>query len=241
MTGNIFWGDPKVYLSLLAILISLAAFIFTLANQSEQNRRWDALNLGNVVIKETEFIKFNSLTVVEAQQIDWGYNVLLLQNANEQDKVFTINCLQIFDITNNQIIPHSKVCRTMKDVYEEIEDMHLTPSDVTIKRVFKGRISMENIGKTDVNNFSATVLGLRPNGNWDQLFASQEKRNLGGSQKLDLPLTINFTLEGNIPEQMNFEIKWEYQDANGVEHKKSQKMRWIRRENKWSFLDATEQ
>ena len=36
MNSNSFWSDPKVYISLLAILISIAAFIFTLANQTEQ-------------------------------------------------------------------------------------------------------------------------------------------------------------------------------------------------------------
>ncbi len=232
MGSSTFFGDPKVYLSLLAIIVSFAAFVFTLANQTEQNRRWDALNIGNVVIKETEFIKFNSMTVAEARATNWGYNVLLLSNADEPGIVFTINALRIFDANTNELIPNSKFCQTVDEANEEIKDVHRLPADIIIKRVIKGRIGMENIGKTEVRNLSTIVTGLMPDGSWSTYFQSAEKPNLGASQNLNIPMTINFTLEGNIPAEMTFQIKWEYQDANDVEHKKSQKMKWIRSENK---------
>ena len=238
MASNTFFGDPKVYLSLLAILVSIIAFIFTLANQTEQNRRWDSLNIGNVVIKETEFIKCNSMTIEEAQATNWGYNVLLLANNEAPRMVYTINSLQIFDANTHELIPYSKFCRTVVEVNEEIEDVHRLPADILIRQVVKGRIVLENIGKTEVRNLSAILNRLMPDGNWSTCFQSEEKRNLGASQKLNVPMTLNFTLQQNIPVEMTFEIKWEYQDANDVEHKKYQKMKWIRSENKWNFLEG---
>lgn len=50
-----FFSDPKVILSLLAIGISLISFIWTLANQWEQNRRWNSLNAAAVELKAVKF------------------------------------------------------------------------------------------------------------------------------------------------------------------------------------------
>lgn len=39
-----FFSDPKVIISILAIIISIFTLIWTLGNQAEQNRRWNKLN-----------------------------------------------------------------------------------------------------------------------------------------------------------------------------------------------------
>ena len=68
-----FFSDPKVILSLFALLISSVSLIWTLANEWEQNRRWDNLNSANIAIKEVKMTKWKELTKDEAMKTHWGY------------------------------------------------------------------------------------------------------------------------------------------------------------------------
>lgn len=56
-----FFSDPKVIISLFAIVISIISLIWTLGNQWEQNRRWNKLNEANVILKDAKLLKWKKL------------------------------------------------------------------------------------------------------------------------------------------------------------------------------------
>lgn len=68
-----FFSDPKNTLSLLALLFSLVSLIWTFINQYRQNKRWDALNLANVIVKRVKFFGWRDLGE-EWKTLDWGYD-----------------------------------------------------------------------------------------------------------------------------------------------------------------------
>ncbi len=67
-----FFSDPKVAISLFALIISIISLIWTFSSQWEQNRRWDALNLGKVELTDG-FIMWKEITREEAISMKWGY------------------------------------------------------------------------------------------------------------------------------------------------------------------------
>lgn len=72
-----FFSDPKNAISLFALLISITSLIWTLASQWEQNRRWDAVNLGRVELTDVGFIIWREISKEEALSTNWGYKPTL--------------------------------------------------------------------------------------------------------------------------------------------------------------------
>src|SRR5437588_11294074 len=68
-----FFGDVKGPLALLAVIISVISLYATISNQAEQNRRWDALNLGRMDRTDESFTMFKELSKEDLDASDWGY------------------------------------------------------------------------------------------------------------------------------------------------------------------------
>lgn len=63
-----FFGDVKGPLALLAVIISVISLYATISNQAEQNRRWEALNLGRIDLTDESFTMFKELSKEELGQ-----------------------------------------------------------------------------------------------------------------------------------------------------------------------------
>ncbi len=137
-----FFSDPKVIISILALVVSVTSIIWTLANQWEQNRRWDNLNRGNPEIKEARMIKWREYTIEEAKTIDWGYEPDLYG---------------IGEATGKVIIPYRLIVRDKNDsVLSNVNSVFtIQKLEQELKRIdFKDSV----YGLTEVGRFSRTLV-----------------------------------------------------------------------------------
>jgi hypothetical protein len=115
-----FFSDPKVILSLFALLISVVSLIWTFANQWEQNRRWDKLNTANISVKEIKMTKWKELTKSEAMKTDWGYDPSIYSSGETFDSFQLPYHLVVRDVTTKEIIKGINPVFTMAEVNDEL-------------------------------------------------------------------------------------------------------------------------
>lgn len=232
-----FFSDPKVIISLIALAISLASVIFTLANQWEQNRRWDTLNLGLVQIIDQKFIMFKELSNEEVSVIDWGYNPTLYKVVKDnvhQNRVTMPYELVLMD-SNNVRIPNSNGTHTLSGALKEIERLNLQVKPNIFKH-YQIKFDVKNTGSTtakEVNIKMMThILGddkakiiLDPTVPID-LYPSRETSAIA-----DLFIPIN----DDLPLFRNFSAVITYKDVNNKQNTTEWKMIYDREQNYWTY------
>lgn len=100
-----FFSDPKVIISILALVISVASLIWTLANQWGQNRRWEKLNNANPELKEVRLINWKEITAEEVHSTEWGYKPDIYAKG---------------EATNNYTLPYHLIARDSANNYTVI-------------------------------------------------------------------------------------------------------------------------
>lgn len=82
-----FFSDPKVAISLLALVVSIVSLIWTLANQWNQNKKWDALNLAKIEVSDQGFVIWKELSEEQIRLMKWGYEPTIFQH--NENRVYT--------------------------------------------------------------------------------------------------------------------------------------------------------
>ncbi len=229
-----FFSDPKVILSLFALLISILGFVWTLANQWEQNRRWDSLNAANIVVKEVKMIKWKELTKDEAMKTNWGYDPSIYSSGE------TFNYFQIpyhlvaSDLTTKERVAGVNPAFTLQEVEEELKRMGYK-SKVIITRLFRPRFILENTGKTDANDLSIEIYAKLPNEDWRSAFKSNTLIKLAGSQTSTVTFDIELPIEGQLPSALNFKVELSFKDIHNNVIKRETKAKWTTSDNFWSY------
>jgi len=93
-----FWSDPKIWIAILAIVISIFDFIFLIWFRWDQNKRWDELNLARVELSNAYFIAWEEVDKQTVFSRDWGYNPSIHGVINENGHVYT-NKFRVFEAT----------------------------------------------------------------------------------------------------------------------------------------------
>lgn len=229
-----FFSDPKVILSLFALLISFVSLIWTLANQWEQNRRWDNLNSANIAIKEIRMVKWKELTLDEAKQTKWGYDPSIY-SSGESFNAFQIPYHLIArDSTTREKIKGVNPVFTIPQMDEELRRVGYT-NKVSITKLFKPFIIFENVGKTDASDLSIEIDAKLPNEDWKSAFKSNALISLPASQKSNATFDVEFPIGALLPAALSIKIKLVYKDLHKNIISNEIKSKWISENNSWSY------
>lgn len=240
MNSSSFWSDPKVYISLLAILISLAAFLFTLANQSEQNRRWDKLNSGNAILQKLEFRTLRMVKASEINTTDWGHQAFFNDIQGDTSNYIMLYCLEIIDPILTQGHPPLKMCFTIKDLFKEMQQVGIKTDISKIARAMKPILTIKNVGKTDLKKVIVTFF-IQEDNTWSQMPPIDQQVTLAPEGILRIPITIFFSLNGPMPDLINCKVKIQYEDVNGNKISKFEMRHWESKTNEWTYLGSGEE
>lgn len=228
-----FFSDPKVIISILALLISIASLIWTLANQWEQNRRWEQLNNANLNLKEVRMINWKEVTSGEAHNTNWGYKPLIYAKEEATDRYVLPFCLIARDSTQKKI-EGVNVIYTISELEEELKRVAYPKGNVNVTQMFRPKFVFENMGKTEAKNISINIDARLPNEEWQNAFTSNTKIHLAGGQSsttyLDFELPLN-----SFPSQISFKITLQFQDVNNRFIKKEISTKWTTNDNFWSY------
>jgi len=229
-----FLADPKVIISLLALLIAGISLIYTLANQSKQNRRWNKLNEGNPEIAEIRLLNWKELTKEEAMSIQWGYDPHIYGKGEASDKFVIPYRLTLRDANTNELISNINPVFTFQEVEQELKRVGFK-GKVKISKLFKPIFVIENMGKTEVRSLTIIIDAKLPEQEWNRAFTSNTPINLTGSQKSTVHFSFELPVETILPEQISFKIHFKYLDYNNKETEKIIGAKWTTNDNFWSY------
>lgn len=228
-----FFSDSKVIVSLFAISISIASFLWTLANQWEQNRRWDNLNAGNPEVKEIKLINWKEITKDEAFKTQWGYEPLIYSK-DETNNLFVLP----YTLTARNVKTKERInintSHTLAEIDQELKRINFHEQALLLK-LFRPKFIIENMGKTEVRKLSIKIDAKLPNEEWHNAFTSSANINLAGSQTCTLFFDFEIPFDLKLPRQISFKIHMTFNDANGLNQEKVILAKWTTNDNFWSY------
>lgn len=234
-----FFADPKVMISLFALLIAAVSLIWTFSNQWEQNRKWDKLNEGNPEIREIRLLNRLELTKEEAMNREWGYKPLVYEKGEASNLVVVPYCLTLRDATSNIPVPNINPVYTISEVEQELKRIGFS-GKVRIFKLFKPTFRIENMGKTELKKLSITIDAKLPEQEWTRVFTSNSEINLNGSQISTVYFGFELPIEALLPEQIGFKVHFKYLNYKNNETEKIIGAKWTNEDNFWSYETITE-
>jgi hypothetical protein len=230
-----FFADPKVVISLLAIVISIISLIWTLSNQFEQNRRWDLLNAPNPEFKEAKWVNFKEVSREDAMNINWGYEPNLYGKGEATNIYVMPYYLAIYDVVTEQKLNAANSVFTVQEAENEIKRINFK-GKVFLLKVLKGRFTIENMGKTMANQLSIKV-SFKSKGaeSLIPIHINPPYINLSGGQSTMIEFEFNNPIHIKLPEYINFQVNLEWKDSNDKTFSKLVTCKWMGNSNHWYY------
>lgn len=228
-----FFSDPKVIISIFALLISIGNFLWSLANQFEQNRRWEELNTGNPKLKEVKFLNRKELSLEEAKNIDWGYRPLIYSKDELQDNYVLPYCLIAKDSVSKIPLKINTVF-TIKDVEAELHRIGFNGKYLAF-RLFRPIFYFENMGKTEIKNFGIKIQFKNFKGDWEIATEQKVIANLAAGQTCNTFLDFELPVSAEIPPDLTFKVILSYMNINSNKFESEIGVKWINENNYWTY------
>lgn len=236
-----FFSDPKVAISLVALAISILSLIWTLANQWNQNKRWDALNLAKIELEDEGFIIWKELSKEEVLSTKWGYEPTIFQNIEDRrytDRYQLLNCLALLDLGTNSRVPNSGIAFTLSEIEQEIIRLGLIskPEKAASSKMYQIQFKLKNMGATPATEIrvkisvESSLKGL--NGD---LFLSDQDVEVYPSGTMNATAIFYVPVFEKLPDMMNFNVNVTYKRADGSKVDKNIPVTYDSKRNFWSL------
>lgn len=229
-----FFSDPKVLLSLLALLVSLCALIWTISNQYEQNRRWDKLNAANPIVSDIKMLRWKKLSKDQAFKMSWGYKPTIFGSGDLDDMYILPYRLVVRESLTNELISSINSCYTIEEVEAELTRIKFK-GKVNVLREFTIKIELLNKGKTDVNDLGIQVDAKIDEEDWQSAFTSNAVIALSTEQNSTIHFKIEFPVQLSLPNVISLKIHMLYKDVHSNSLSKVVNAKWTSVDNFWSY------
>jgi hypothetical protein len=176
-----FFSDPRVVISLLALVVSLIALVWTLANQLDQNSRWEAINAPNIILKEAKMLPWGKISESQAKSRNWGYEPEIF-SGELKDEFLLLSALKLRTIKDDR--PLDTVVFTVQDAEIEAKRLDLV-SQVNLAKTLRPLFQFENIGKTTAYKTKIAVDimdSIAGNKEWRRAFEANSRPDVGAGQ-----------------------------------------------------------
>ena len=232
--------DPSVAISLFALLIAIAGFICTIFYNVDQNRRWDALNVGQVGIKDVGFIMWKEISKEEATSTEWGYKPTIFSHAENRlhtGKYRIPYELILVDPNSNVRIPGSNGFFTIPEASAEVERLSLNSDPKPeIRKHFQIQIDFQNKGATLASEMK-TVGKMKEWGKetWIEVFNSKQGVSLAPSATCNVILEFTVPLQLEFPDVVKYEVEITYKDVHSKFQKHNLQIIYHSKMNYWVY------
>lgn len=229
-----FFSDPKMIISILALVISVASLIWTLANQWEQNRRWEKLNNANPELKEVRLINWKEITAEEAHSTEWGYKPDIYAKGEATNNYTLPYHLIARDSANNKIEGINQAF-TIAEIEQELHRIHYEGKNVIVNKFFRPKFVFENMGKTETRELSISIDSKLPDQDWQNAFTSNASINLAGGHSSTVNFDFELPVNLKLPQQISFRVFLKFKDVNNKTIEKFINVKWTPNDNFWSY------
>lgn len=231
-----FFSDPKVIIAILALVISLAGLLWTLANQFEQNRRWDVLNMGYIELTKPAFTVFRTISRKEFKSLYVGYESKTYGSENSIDEVRFIHLVRIRNKETGAQITNTDPTITLTEVEQELGKLAERPKAIELTRVYRPIFFFSNSGKTEVRDLTFEISHTTYDGaGWMIFLRSGAPANILPGQEFNITKELEVPLNSPMPEKIPFKIEIDYRDIRGTAHKETIKRVWYSEGNDWKY------
>ena len=229
-----FFSDPKTVLAIFALVVSIGTFLWSLANQSEQNRRWDVINSASVELSRQRFQPFRQIPRSEFTTTDWGYLTTLYGSEDSADRLEMINCLRARDAVTGQLIPNFSPVFTINEVSAESHRVGFK-GEINIRKLYRPTFYLKNNGKTIATHCIISVDLRQPSGEWRVIYPPSQPQQIHPGQEVNAMIEWELPLQETLPEKLPFRVNVSYQDVNGRSHKRETYITWTSALNYWVY------
>ena len=233
-----FFSDPKVLLSLLALFISISSLLWTLADQWEQNRRWDALNAGTVELKQARFYTWRELTHDEAFSTDWGYSPLIFGSSEVWNKFRLVYFLQPRDPATGSPVSGANPVFTIPELEAEVKRLGIQQS-IIVYKAFRPTFIFENIGKTEVADCNISI-AIRLDGGWQPAFHSNAPLRIPAGQPVNVSFDFAIPITQVLPKQIDFRIHIDFVNIHEKHHSREVVASWESERDYWFYGNSSD-
>ncbi len=226
-----FFTDSKVVISLLALVVSLFTLIWNLANQWEQNRRWEAINAPNIVLRDAKMMPWEKITASQAMTRNWGY-VPEIFAGELKDEFLLLSTLKLRTLKDDQ--PLDAVASTVQEAENEVKRLGLA-SQVKLAKTLRPFFQFENIGKTTAykTKISVDILdAISPQKEWRRAFEANSQPDVGVGQLTSAYFDVGLPGDGIIGALL-FRVNTEFEDSKGVKRSSITEFSWDAKANYW--------
>ena len=205
----------------MAVIVSVISLYATISNQAEQNRRWEALNLGRIDLTDESFTMFKELSKEELGASNWGY--IPFAFPRQEGRVMTERMqlpyeLVLWDANNKRRLPLSNGFFKLPQAQLEFARLGINAShqSVQVLKHYQVVFEFKNTGSTTVSDFEMNITVESPTKDAPlSVFNSRSRPDLlpggTGNAAVDFYSPINEML----PEIMNFKVSVKYKDIRG--------------------------
>jgi hypothetical protein len=218
---------------LLALVVSLTALVWTLANQWDQNQRWESINAPNIILREAKMLPWEKISVSQAKSRNWGYEPEIF-SGELKDELFLLSALKLRTINDDR--PLDIVVLTVQEAEVEAKRLGLV-SQVQLAKTLRPFFQFENIGKTTAYKTKIAVDIMDPiagNKEWRRAFEANSRPDVGAGQITSSYFDVGLPGNGKV-NTILFRVSVEFENGRGVKEFSNTEFSWDARNNYWHY------
>lgn len=228
------YSDPRTWIALLAIILTLFNLVWQFVNQSEQNRRWDMLNAGLVELRNPHFQVFKVVSREEARTKNWGFPMLLYGTPDSLEQLQVFCMLRARDPDTGELIPGVNSEFSIAEMLEELKRKQWNkPAQIT--KYFRVYFPVKNEGKTAVTDVELSVEAQNPDGTWIAIVPPQKCPRLAAGADTKVFSEYDMLPDAILPKSIRYKVNISYNDVNGKRQHSVTPIVWLSELNQWNY------
>lgn len=231
-----FFSDPKVFISIAALIISLFGFVWTLFTNWDQNQKWEAINLGKLEISDVGFIMWKEFTREEATKINWGYNPTLFSYAEHRLHTGKYRIPYELILIDPSTLNKVKNCNGFFTISEGINEINRLGLKIKpeIRKHFQIQYDFKNLGQTNITDINIAIkMKDFESDDLREVYKSTSFFNLEpnttGNAIVDFNTPINF----EFPNRIIFHLEIHFKNISNEDILINKKVEYISDQNYW--------
>jgi hypothetical protein len=216
-----FIRENVVFVSALAFVLAVLSFVYTYFRDRSQSKRWDALNLARVLIRNLRLACWKTVTRSEFDRIQWGYSDILGISSVDQSGNMDIDHIglpiQVLALTHaGKPIPGTNAT-SVAELTSILRKNGIDPSSVEFQKLLRIVFLLVNSGGTTAKDIVVEVFSsdIEVNGKTQQ---RSEIGSLQTGEETWSMTNLRFPLEEDLPDQFHLTIHYSYADIGDNRH-----------------------
>jgi hypothetical protein len=225
--SNLLESLKKNWISITAIVLSMASFATSLYSNYDQNKKWAETNLANIVLDDVKMQYFTTMTREQFDTTNFGYD----PNYTATDKTYQllnriVGCIG----TTRDAINTKHMCFTLTELAKELKERGYD-SGYLVHRFFTAGFLFKNIGLTGAKDGYFKVEAKTIGGDWFTINNNPPTTKVAPNQKVSIISPMIIPLSMGLIDSLYFRIEIEYNDINQKRHFDTIPTVWASRTN----------